>query len=297
MFLLERRATALLIITALIWGVGFVAQRAAMDFMGPFTYNALRFGLGGLSLIPVVIVLEKGGVGWHTVKAGLIGGGVLFAAATLQQIGIGITGSAGKAGFITGLYIVLVPILGMFVGRRASRYVWAGALLAVLGLYFISVPEGLSYIDLGVLLLIACAFGWAVHILVVDRFAAGIKPLGFSVVQCLVCSLLSLAAALTFEDIHAADIVAGYIPLIYSAFVSVLIAYTLQIVGQKHVPPGRSAIIFSMESVVAAVAEAAILGVFLSGRGYFGGGLIFLGIVIANSMRNSPDGAAPESAR
>ena len=277
----EQRSTALLIFTALIWGLGFVAQRAAMDYMGPFTFNAVRFGLGGLSLIPMVIIIEKSGISRITVAAGFAAGSVLFVAAALQQWGIMITGSASKAGFITGLYIVLVPILGIFVGRKASKYVWIGAVLASVGLYMISVPEGLTTVNIGSIALLVCAFGWAIHILVVDRFVERIKPLGFSVVQCLVCSILSFVAAFAFEDVQIAHITAGYLPIMYSAFISVGIAYTLQIVGQRHVPPGRSAIIFSMESIFGAIGEVILLGAFLSGRGYIGGGIIFAGIVLS----------------
>ena len=281
----EQFSTALLVLTALIWGLGFVAQRAAMDYMGPFTFNAVRFGLGGLSLIPIVIMMEKGCINRITIAAGLAAGSVLFVAAALQQWGIMVTGSASKAGFITGLYIVLVPVLGMFVGRKASKYVWIGAMLASVGLYMISVPEDLTAVNIGSIALLICAFGWAIHILVIDRFVGRIRPLGFSVVQCLVCSVLSFAVAFAFEDVQISHIAAGYLPIIYSAFISVGIAYTLQIVGQRHVPPGRSAIIFSMESIFGAIGEVILLGAFLSVRGYIGGGIIFTGIVISQIQR------------
>ncbi|MCL2421750.1 MAG: DMT family transporter [Defluviitaleaceae bacterium] len=281
----ERQATILLIIAALIWGGGFVAQRVAMDYMGPFTFNAVRFGLGGLSLIPVVMIMEKGGISKITLAAGLAAGTVLFAAAALQQWGIMTVGSASKAGFITGLYIVLVPILGMLVGRKTSKYVWIGAAVATIGLYLISAPDGLTAIDIGSIALLAGAFGWAIHILVIDRFVERIKPLGFSVVQCLVCSVFSFGAAFAFEDVQMSQIAAGYLPVLFSAFVSVCIAYTLQIVGQRHVPPGRSAIIFSTESIFGAIGEATLLGTFLDGRGYLGGGFIFAGILISQMQK------------
>lgn len=273
-------------ITSVIWGIGFVAQSAAMNYMEPFIFNAARFGLGGLALVPVVILLEKQGINRATVKAGIIGGLIVFIAAALQQWGIVITGSAGKSGFVTGLYIVLVPILGMFVGRKTTLFVWMGAILATIGLYFISAPGNLRYIDIGVLFLIAGAFGWAIHILVIDHFIAGVpeqsvRPLGFSAIQCLVCAAASFAVAFAFEDVQIANITAGYLPVLYSALISVGIAYTLQIVAQKHVSPGRCAVIISVEAVVAAIGEAILLGVFLSTRGYFGGGLIFAGVIIS----------------
>ena len=276
----EQKSTIILMTTALIWGVGFVAQTAAMNYMDAFTFNAVRFILGGLALTPVFLSMEKG-LTRSTIKAGLAGGSIVFIAASLQQFGIAFTGVAGKAGFITGLYIVLVPILGMFVGRKTTRFVWAGAVMATIGLYFISAPQGLAEMDIGSILLIVGAFCWALHILVVDRFVNDIKPLGFSAVQCLTCGVLSLFAAFIFDDIQVANIVAGYIPVIYAGLISACIAYTLQIIGQKHVPPGKSAIILSIETVVAAVAEAIILGVFLTSQEYFGGGLIFAGIIIS----------------
>ena len=277
----DRLATCMLIITAFIWGLGFVAQRAAMDHVQPFTFNAVRFGLGGLSLLPLAIKLEKAKLTRDTVIAGLAIGGILFIAAALQQIGITITGSASKAGFITGLYIVLVPVLGIFVGRRTSKFVWMGAVLATIGLYLIGAPEGLTALDVGTILLLICAFCWAVHILVIDRFVTKIKPITLMVFQALICSALSFIAAFVFEDMQMAQIVAGRVPIFFSAFISVGIAYTLQIIAQQYVPPGRSAVIFSMESVVAAGGEAVILGDFLDGRGYAGGAMIFIGIIIS----------------
>ena len=281
----ERRSTILLILAALIWGVGFVAQRAAMDFMGPFTFTGLRFGFGGLALIPLALSFEKGGFNKNTLKAGLAAGTVLFAGAALQQMGIAITGSASKAGFITGMYIVLVPILAMVLGRKTSVYVWIAAVFATAGLYFIAVPDGWGAVDFGSALLLVGAICWALHILVVDRFVAKIRPLSFSVAQCLICSVFSLAAAFAFEDLQVNSIVAGYVPLLYSAFISVCIAYTLQIIGQKHVAPARSAIIFSMESLIAAIGEVLLFGVSMTGRGYAGGGLIFVGILISQLRR------------
>jgi len=281
----EQRSTLILISTALIWGIGFVAQRAAVYYMGTFTFTGIRFGLGGLALIPLALFLEKGGLNKDALKAGLAAGVVLFCGASLQQWGIEITGSAGMAGFITGMYIIIVPILGIFMRRRTSRYVWLGAFIAFVGLYFISVTDGMGLVDFGSAVMLVGAFFWALHILVVDRFAAKVPPLSFSVAQCLVCAALSMAAAFAFEDVQPARIAAGYLPIMYSAFISVCIAYTLQIVGQKHVSPARSAVIFSMESVIAAIGEVILFGVSMEMRGYAGGGLIFLGILISQARR------------
>jgi len=277
----EQRYTLMLVFAAVIWGFGFVAQRAAMDHMDPLTFNSIRFGLGGLSLIPVVLFIEKkDGFNKATLKAGLICGLVLFVAAALQQWGMAVTGSAAKTGFITGLYIVLTPILGIFMGRKTRKFVWFGAVFATVGLYFIANPGQLG-LSVGVVALLAGALAWSAHILVIDRFAKEAKPLGLSVVQCLVCAVFSLCAAFIFEDVQFANISAGYIPVLYSALVSVCIAYTLQVIGQRHVAPAKSAIIFSLESVVGAGGEAFILGAFMDVRGYIGGALIFAGIIVS----------------
>lgn len=276
----ETRSTLLLSCTAIIWGVGFVAQSVAMNYMGPLTFNAVRFLLAGIALIPVIKFFE-GGIDKHSIKGGLVCGFVCFIGATLQQFGILFTGSAGMAGFISGLYIIIVPILGVFLGRKAGLPVWVGAALAVIGLYLISSPDDITAIDMGTLLLIACAFAWAIHIFLIDKFVAKAKPLGISMVQCFVIGTFSFIAAFIFEDIQPVSIVSGYLPILYSAFISIGIAYTLQFVGQKHVPPGRSAVIFSMESVVAAISEVIILGTFLATTGYIGGALIFAGIIIS----------------
>jgi len=275
----ELRYSAILLLTAFIWGIGFVAQRAAMDHMGPFTFNAVRFGLGALALIPVIMIMEKG-FDRATVKAGLIVGVILFFAAALQQWGIAATGSAAKSGFITGLYIILTPILGIFFGRNTHKFVWLGAILATFGIYFIANPGTLGF-DLGVVALLACAVVWAIHILAIGHYAASIKPLGFTSMQCAICAIFSTFAAFVFEDVQFAQITAGYIPILYSGLVSVFIAYTLQVVAQRHVAPAKSAVIFSMESVFGAGGEALILGAFLDVRGYIGGILIFAGIIVS----------------
>ena len=278
----QHLATVAIVVTSIIWGFGFVAQLIAMNYMDPFIFNALRFALGGFSLIPLVLLMEKGPINRSTVIAGITGGVVVFVASGLQQFGIVLTGSAGKSSFITGLYIILVPILGTLSGKKASRYVWAGAVLATGGIYLISGPTHLASLDLGTLLLMINAFCWAIHILVVDRFMGeDAKPVGFSMIQSFVCAGLSGVTALIFENPQMEDVVSGMMPLLYAGLVSVGVAYTLQMVGQKYISPGRSAIIFSMESVVGAVGEAVILGALLSPLGYAGGGLIFIGILVS----------------
>jgi drug/metabolite transporter (DMT)-like permease len=288
-------STALLFMTAVIWGVAFVAQRSGMDYMGAFTFNGARFLLGAVSLIPVAAIFEKTSKDKarlrHTYKAAVISGLVLFTAASLQQIGIAITLSAGKAGFITGLYIVLTPILGSFLGQKTGAKVWIGAVFASVGLYLLSVQSGgAGGASVGDLALVACAFFWAVQIIVIDRYAGNIFPLRFAITQFLVCGVLSFACAFVFEDINADTFINGYVPVLYSAFLSVGVAYTVQIFGQKHVEPSKAALIFSAESLFGAIGGWLLLGEVLSARAYTGCLLIFAGIVISQfSLRKNRD--------
>jgi drug/metabolite transporter (DMT)-like permease len=273
------------LLTALIWGLAFTAQRQSVDLMGGLTFGGVRFLLGAVSLIPVIAVFERGKTSpkerRDTLKYGVIVGVVLFIACTFQQYGIQITLSAGKSGFITGLYIVIVPILGLLFGRRTSPFTWIGAIVAVSGLYFISVTDGLGSVGLGDVLLLIGAFFWAIHILTVDRFAKCLRSLRFSVVQFVVCGTLSLAGAFIFETVRISDILNGIVPILYGGIASVGVAYTLQIIGQKHVEPSRAAIIFSLEALFSAVGAAIILGERMTTRGYVGAGLIFAGILLS----------------
>ncbi|GHU79539.1 transporter [Clostridia bacterium] len=281
----KARATACLFLTAVIWGVAFVAQLVGMDYVGSFTYGGVRFALGALSLIPIIFIFERGAGDKarqrQTVLMGMGAGVILFAASSLQQFGIAITGSAGKAGFITGLYIVLVPIFGVFLGRKAGVLTWMGAVCACIGLYFLSVTDGLGSVGTGDAVLFIGAFFWAAHILWIDRFVPGVNPLRFSMVQFAVCSVLSMLCAFIFEDVRLANIIAGRMPILYGGILSVGVAYTLQIVGQRHVEPSKAAIIFSTESLFSAVGAALILGEIMSGRGYLGCALIFCGIILS----------------
>jgi drug/metabolite transporter (DMT)-like permease len=288
-------STALLFMTAVIWGVAFVAQRSGMDYMGAFTFNGARFLLGAVSLLPVAAIFEKTNSDKvrlrHTYKAAVISGLVLFTAASLQQIGIAITLSAGKAGFITGLYIVLTPILGSFLGKKTGVRVWIGAVFASVGLYLLSVQSGdAGGVSIGDLALVACAFFWAVQIIVIDRYAGNIFPLRFAITQFFVCGVLSFACAFILEDVTLTALVSGYLPVLYSAFLSVGVAYTVQIFGQKHVEPSKAALIFSAESLFGAIGGWLLLGEVLSARAYTGCLFIFAGIVISQfSLKKSRD--------
>lgn len=287
----EFKASILLLVTAAIWGFAFVAQRVGMQHLGAFTFNAVRFALGSISLIPVIYFVGKSnrkkGVhekkeenDWKTIfKYGIIAGSILFTAATLQQVGLIYT-TAGKAGFITSLYIVLVPILGLFLRQKSNAFIWVGAIVAAVGLYFLSINEDLT-IQFGDLLQLIGAFFWAAHILVIGEIASKINSLKLSSAQFATCSILSLLAAIMFEDIQMANILRAGIPILYGGIMSVGVAYTLQVIAQKNAKPSHAAIALSMEAVFAALGGALLLSEVMPLRGYFGALLMLTGMLIS----------------
>ena len=281
-------ADLLLLLTAAIWGFAFVAQRAGMAHMGPFTFNAIRFLLGGLSLLAVGSIFKKPfGMSVRIndqrpkrfILGGLITGLVLFAGASLQQVGL-VGTTAGKAGFITGLYVVLVPILSLLIGRRTSVYNWLGALLAVIGLYLLSVRQGMriSPFD-GVVLLGAVV--WAVHVHLVGHFSPRIGPVRLAIFQFLVCGILSLGVSILFETPTLTGVQGGWLPLAYGSFLSVGLAYTLQVVAQRKAEPSHAAIILSLEGLFAAIGGWLVLGEVVDGRGVLGAALMLAGMLVS----------------
>ncbi|THF81676.1 DMT family transporter [Cohnella fermenti] len=267
----------LLLLTACIWGFAFVAQRQGMEHVGPFTFNAVRFALGAASLVPLILWLDRRagrskaerrrqyGKG---MRAGFWAGLVLFGGASLQQIGLLYT-TAGKAAFVTGLYIVIVPFLGLFLRQRLGLNSWAGAVLAVVGLYLLCVTNDLS-LNRGDLYELIGVFLWSLHILVIDRLSKTTDVLKLSLFQIIVCSALSFLVALVTESIRPEDVADALIPLLYGGICSVGIAYTLQIVGQRGAQPTHAAIILSMESVFAAIGGYWLLDELLGTRGVLG---------------------------
>jgi drug/metabolite transporter (DMT)-like permease len=281
------RATCFILLATLIWGLSFVTQKVAGQYMGAFTYNSVRFALGGLSLLPVIWLYEKSGPAQkrRTLLAGLAGGVLLFAAANLQQFGLVLSrspSSATEAGFITGLYTVLVPIFGLALGRKTNVLTWLGAGLAFTGLTLISIgPEGFRSVQTSDLYLVIGAFFWAAHILLIDRFARRIGPMRFAAVQFAAASVLSTACAAIFEPVSVEGIMAGFLPVLFGGVVVSGVAYTLQVFGQRNVPPARAAIIFSLEALFAAIAAAVILGELMTPRKYLGGAVILAGILLS----------------
>jgi drug/metabolite transporter (DMT)-like permease len=277
------KSNILLMITAIIWGSAFVAQRIGGEYVGAFTFNGLRFFLGFLSLIPIILYFEKNKkrsvIGRKTIFAGSITGLCLFIAASLQQIGINDT-TAGKAAFITGLYIVLVPLFGIALKHSSSRFIWFGALIAIMGLYLLSVTESFT-IGKGDLLELIGAVFWAFHILFIDYFVKNNSALKLSAVQFITCSVLSLVTAMCIEKTDMTNLVHAIIPIGYGGICSVGIAYTLQVVAQKNAKPSHAAIILSLETVFAAIGGFIILDESLSLRGIAGCLLMLTGMLVS----------------
>ena len=287
------KADLLLLLTAAIWGLAFVAQRVGMDYVGPFTYNAVRFAVGSLSLLPLILLSRKkeqqtrpeltSGNGRTALVGGGIAGLVLFAGASLQQAGLVHTG-AGKAGFITGLYVVMVPLLGLFWKQRPTPGTWLGALLAAVGLYFLSVTEQFT-ISFGDLLVLLSACFWAGHVLIIGWLSPKTDSLKLAAVQFAVCSLLSLAVAAGLETMSLAAIWRAAMPILYGGLFSVGIAYTLQVVAQKDAHPAHAAILLSLEGVFAAIGGWLLLGELLSPRSLLGCALMLCGMLLSELSR------------
>lgn len=280
-------ANMLLLLTAAIWGFAFVAQRVGSQYVGAFTFNGIRFAIGSISLIPLIIYIDKKRekdnrstiTSKEIIVSGVLVGTAAYASSTFQQIGIIYT-TAGKAGFITGLYMILIPIMGIFLGHRIGKKSWIGIVLAVIGLYFLSINEYFS-IGYGDLLEVICALFSSIHILTIDHYSKRVDPLKLSFVQFVTCSILSFISALIFEQITMHSILKALIPILYGGFLSVGVAYTLQVVAQKNAKPSHAGVILSMESVFGAIGGALILGESMSERGYVGCILIIIGIILS----------------
>ena len=256
-----------------------------MDYMRPFTFNGISFLIGAVSLIPVILIFDRKRPDpegnkklW---KYGIICGLILFAASNFQQFGVELTHSAGKSGFITGLYIIIVPIAGIFMKRRAGLLTWIGAVFALAGMYFLTVPETLGMPEPGDWMLFTGAFFWAAHIIAIDKCAPHVSSLRLSQAQFIICGTLCLFFAFTTETIAPSLLLAAALPLLYRGIGSIGVAYTLQIFGQRYVAPAKAAVIFSLESVFAVVGGAILIHEVMTGRAYFGCALIFCGIILS----------------
>jgi drug/metabolite transporter (DMT)-like permease len=279
----NRGAVVMLWITAAIWGFAFVAQRAGMEFIGPFTFNGIRFLLGSASLLPLIFWMKykqvnPPGKQKNIIKGGLLAGVVLFVGASLQQAGMVYT-EAGKAGFITGFYVILVPLIGVFIGQHITKLLWAGAFIALAGLYFLTI-NGPFVLQKGDMLILLSAFFWAVHVQLINKLVDTHAALPLSAFQFAVCGILSLVSGFIFETITLESILQATWPLLYGGLMSVGIAYTMQVVAQQHVHPAYASIILSFETVFAVIGGWLLLNEVLSIRSLAGCLLMLAGIMI-----------------
>lgn len=282
-----------LFIAAVVWGTAFVAQSIGMDYVGGFTYGATRTFLGGLILIPVVLVSEllkpkekrtfapqNRNILRNTLIGSICCGSIYMVASSLQQFGIGMT-SAGKSGFLTALYIIIVPILGIFIGKKAHPIVAVSAVLALIGFWLLSMSESFS-VATGDYLLLGCAFSFSCHILTVDHFSEkGIDGVLLSCCQFLFAGLVMFIPMFLFESPDWNSILAARDSILYAGIMSCGVAYTFQILGQKDTPPAAACLIMSLESVVAAISGWIILDERLSTKELIGCAVVFIAVILA----------------
>lgn len=290
----KTKNTFLLLLTAFIWGVAFVAQSVGMDYVGPLTFNGSRFIIGAIFLIPCIAFLDKlkekenQAAGKNITAAPqnkkvLITGGIccgiaIAAASTLQQYGIAYT-TVGKAGFITALYIVIVPILGIFLKKKPRLIIWLSVLLALVGLYFLCMTDSLSF-SKGDTLVLLCAFVFSLHIMIIDHFSPMVDGVRMSCIQFAVAGTLCGIPALIFEHPTFSSLIAAWAPILYAGILSCGVAYTLQIVAQKNYDPTVASLLLSLESVFSVLAGWVILHQALSPREIFGCVLVFIAIIL-----------------
>lgn len=280
------KSPLLLLLTATIWGVAFVAQSVGMDYVEPFTFNGLRNLLGALVLLPVIYGMsgkKAAAVEKKDTKTlwlgGVLCGLCLCVASSLQQIGIQYT-TAGKAGFLTAMYIIMVPVFGLFLKKRCSPFVGISIVLATVGLYLLSIKEGFN-IGKGDIYVILCAVVFSIHILVIDYFAPKCNGVKLSCIQFLVCGVLCSVIALVVEEPTISGILAAWLPIAYAGVMSCGVAYTLQIIGQKGMNPTVASLILSLESVISVLAGWLLLHQTLSAREIIGCMIMFAAIILA----------------
>ncbi len=294
-----------LFITAIIWGIAFVAQSAGMDYVGPFSFNAIRYGLGSIVLIPVIIVLrmfrrreasihddskdmtqvsysswEEGTDLRNTVKGGILCGLALCAASLFQQFGILYT-TVGKAGFITALYIIIVPFYGVLLRKKIEKKTWLAAGIALIGFYLMCMLGSIS-LSFGDGLVLISAFIWGVQIMLVDKYSKKSDPVMLSSIEFATSSAICAGFAFIFErDLTWKAVTDCAIPLLYAGVMSCGVAYTLQVVAQKRVRPSLACLIMSLEAVFSALAGWVLLGQSMTGMEILGCALVFVGVVVA----------------
>ena len=287
----ELKGNLILLLTALIWGCAFVAQSVSMDYIGPFTFQCIRSLMGSAILVPVFLFIDNRKIKNGTYRAptatqnkiqviaGILCGIIMTIAGNLQQIGIQYT-TAGKAGFITAIYILIVPILGIFTKKKVSPRLWGCVGLALMGLYLLSVTEGFSEINKGDIYVLLCAVAFAFHILAVDYFVDKVDGVRLSSMQFFICGTLSGVLMLIFETPSIENILLAALPILYAGILSCGVAYTLQIIGQKYTNPTMASMIMSLESVFAVLGGMIMLHEMLTIRETIGCLLMFIAILI-----------------
>lgn len=288
------RNTLLLFLTAFIWGVAFVAQSVGGEQVGCFTFNGVRSLIGAVVLLPVIAFLDgqkKRELGEKEFQAqkgdfkilllgGVCCGVMLCIASNFQQYGISFT-TVGKAGFITALYIIIVPVLGLFMKKKVGAKIWIGVALATAGLYLLCMTSESFSVSKGDLLVLVCAGFFSLHILIIDHFSPKCDGVRLSCIQFFVCGVISMAAAFLFETPNLTTILSGWLPILYAGVMSCGVAYTLQIIGQKNMDPTVASLILSLESVFSVLAGWGLLNQKLSARELFGCVLMFAAILLA----------------
>ena len=296
---LKIRNSLILILTALIWGVAFVAQSVGGDSLGPYTFNCIRSFIGALVLIPVIFIFSKNSQSPFTSKnkqrkflilGGLCCGACLFLGSTLQQLGLYMGASAGKAGFLTACYILLVPIIGLFFKNKCGINIWIGVVLTLIGLYMLCFDGSFSF-KVADLLLLLCALFFAIHILVINYFSPLVDGIKLSCIQFFVCGILGLIPMFFSEMGHSFANIgtwakvftspSAWIPILYAGIMSCGVGYTGQIIGQKGMNPTVASLLLSLESVFSVLAGWIILGETMGLKQLCGCGLIFIAIVLA----------------
>lgn len=296
----KMRSSIMLVLTALIWGMAFVAQSVGMEYVGAFTFNAARFFMGGLVLIPCIFWFKRMRKGHNANRLeareqtegekrekrrfGIIGGiccgMALFAGSSFQQFGMGLT-SVGKAGFITALYIIIVPLLGIFMKKKVGVSVWISVAIATLGMYLLCMSGGNTSISRGDLYILICSVCFSFHILIIDYFSPKADGVFLSCIQFFTAGIISLLLSLALEHPTAASLAAAWAPLLYAGVMSCGVAYTLQVVAQKDTSPVIASLILSLESVFSLLAGWVILGESLGQRELLGCVLVFAAILLA----------------
>mgnify|MGYP000150304320 CR=1 FL=1 len=302
----ELQTDIMLIIAAILWGLGFVAQRDGMNYIGPFYYTTIRFAIGAISLIPIYFITKKNeptivvkdrrskvnknnedqesNVERKTVVfAGLVVGVLLFLGVNAQQVGL-VTTTAGKASFITALYMILVPVFGLLLGHKTRKTVWVAIVIALVGLYFMSINKDLS-IEKGDIYMIACAIFWAIHFLFISHYSSKVGAIRLSIWQFIVCAILSLIVALFTETSPLGSLTPALPAILYGGIGSVGIAYTLHVIALKKANPAYASLILSTESVFGAIGGWLILHETMTSRQILGAVLIMGAVLLTQVKR------------